>query len=76
MTASPRIKFYLWDRTGMQESDNPQTRRYIEKHMYDLLQAKHDARGKELTDAQLRIVKLEQENAELRRMVLEDGDDQ
>jgi len=72
MTASPRMKFYRWDRTGMAETQYPATTRYVRKEDWDVLWMRFDRCAKELTDAQLRVHLLEAENAELRRMVLEE----
>ena len=87
MTSAKRLRFYLWDRTGMHPSDNAQAERYARKEDYDALEARYLAQSKELTAAQLEIVGLrdnrmllqqsvnvlEAENADLRRMCLEDG---
>ena len=71
----------------MAETQYPGGTRYVRKEDYDALEARYLAQGKELTAAQLEIVGLrdnrmllqqsvnvlEAENAELRRMCLEDG---
>jgi hypothetical protein len=58
----------------MHPSDRLQAERYARKADYDALETRYLAQGAELTAAQLRVVKLEAENAELRRMCLEDGE--
>ena len=59
MTPAKRLRFYLWDRTGMHPSDSPQAERYARKEDYDALEARYLAQGAELTVWQLRVVRLE-----------------
>ena len=73
MTQSRRIRFYLWDRTGMAETQYPGGTRYVRKEDYDALKEDYRARPsiQSYADQVARVQALESRIRDLEACVLE-----